>query len=381
MAVVLVTGASGFVGSHLVEALAERGDEVRCLVRRSSARGFLERLGVTLVEGDVTQPASLAAAVSGVDVVYNVAGMVSALRAVDQIRVNRDGVDNVARACAAQRDPPVHVLVSSIAAAGPAPRDGVRVEADRATPVSDYGRSKRQGELAAERWAARVPTTIVRPGIVYGARDRQLVLMFRSIARYHLHAVPCRLPPRLSFIYAPDLAQLLMEAADSGERLPSADELRARVSHASRVQRELVHPSGDGMDRDGETLAEWSSAAESQATRQSAHGEGYYFACGVEHPDLLEFGRMLADATETSRVLCLRMAPPLARIVAGVSQLGGRMTGRPAALNLDKIREAVAPSWACSGEKARRGLGFLPLRSLTQRLRETADWYRRQGWL
>src|SRR5205823_4142629 len=117
--------------------------------------------------GDVTEPDSLPAAVAGVDVVYNLAGLTKALRTSDQTRVNGSGVDHLAKLCAAQESPPVHVLVSSIAAGGPTPRGKLRYESDEPAPISNYGRSKREGEISAGRWANRVPTTIVRPGVVF----------------------------------------------------------------------------------------------------------------------------------------------------------------------------------------------------------------------
>src|SRR5688572_24591379 len=178
----LVTGSSGFIGSHLVEALRSRGEKVRCLVRGTSRREILERLGVEFAEGDVTRPETLAAAVQGVDVVYNLAGLTCALRAEDQSQVNGTGVENLARACAACDVPPVHVLVSSVAAAGPAPRNRLRLESEPPRPISNYGRSKRAGELAAEKYADRVPTTILRPGAVFGERDRLMFPMFQSVA-------------------------------------------------------------------------------------------------------------------------------------------------------------------------------------------------------
>ncbi|NLF07179.1 MAG: NAD-dependent epimerase/dehydratase family protein, partial [Pirellulaceae bacterium] len=131
MAKVLVTGASGFVGTHLVEALAERGDEVTCLVRKSSRLGTLRRLKFQLVYGDVTDRDSLAPAVAGRQIVYHIAGCTQALRPSQYYRVNRWGVANVAQVCAGQDSPPVLVTVSSLAAAGPAIDGRPKTETDR----------------------------------------------------------------------------------------------------------------------------------------------------------------------------------------------------------------------------------------------------------
>lgn len=354
MSVALVTGASGFIGSHLVEALAARGEEVRCLVRPTSNRRYLERHGARFYEGDVTDPESLAKAVIGVDVVYNLAGLTKALRTSDQTRVNGSGVDHVAKACAAMESPPVLVLVSSIAAAGPAPRGKLRLEADPPAPVSIYGRSKHEGEVSARRWADRVPTTIVRPGVVFGERDRLTLPMFQSINRLRMHAVVGFFPPQMSCIYAGDLAQILLSAGEKGERLKSCAN---------------GHSTGSDHGTNGANHA----CAEL--------GQGIYNACCPEYPDYRELGHMLARALDRRFIVCLPLPRPFHLVVGGISQFGGQIVGRPVILSIDKMREAAVSSWAVSCEKARAQLGFAPARPLADRLQQTAAWYREQRWL
>ena len=120
----LVTGSSGFIGSHLVEALRSRGEKVRCLVRGTSRREILERLGVEFAEGDVTRPETLAAAVQGVDVVYNLAGLTCALRAED----------HRARACQSSRSQElttVHTFESLFVGASTNSAPGARCNASK----------------------------------------------------------------------------------------------------------------------------------------------------------------------------------------------------------------------------------------------------------
>ncbi|MFH1919756.1 MAG: NAD-dependent epimerase/dehydratase family protein [Planctomycetota bacterium] len=121
MARVLVTGASGFIGSHLVAALVARGDCVTALVRKTSCLDRLESLGVSLARGDVTDPASLQRAVADQSVVYHLAGLIRSLRTRQLYTVNGEGVHHIAEACAGEPEPPVLVVVSSLAAAGPSP--------------------------------------------------------------------------------------------------------------------------------------------------------------------------------------------------------------------------------------------------------------------
>ena len=100
MAKVLVTGASGFIGSHLVSALVARGDDVTCLVRATSPVKGLEALGTRLAVGDVTRAGELVPAVCGQDIVYHLAGITSALNKRQFFRANREGTRNIAQACA-----------------------------------------------------------------------------------------------------------------------------------------------------------------------------------------------------------------------------------------------------------------------------------------
>ena len=257
MAKVLVTGASGFIGTHLVAALAARGDEVTCLVRQSSRVDSLRQAGARFVFGDVTDRGSLPAAVAGQSIVYHLAGCTQALDPRHFYRVNQRGVANVAQVCAGQTTPPVLVSVSSLAAAGPANDGQPKTEADRSEPVSHYGHSKRAGERAAEHFADRVPITIVRPPIVLGEGDRLGLPLFRSIARFGVHMVPGLDRRRFSLIHADDLVQLLILAAERGKRLP---------------------PRG----------------------RPESHGpQGYYFAACEEDPAYADLGRMVAEVDGT----------------------------------------------------------------------------------
>ncbi len=116
-------------------------------------------------------------------------------------------------------------------------------------------------------------------------------------------------------------------------------------------------------------------------TAQENAGQGYYFACRQEYPDYLEFGRLLQQALRLRYATYLLLPQPIAWLVGGISDLVGRVRGQSTSLNIDKIREASAESWACSCEAAQRDLGFQPQQPLLEQLQATADWYREHGWL
>ncbi len=230
MAAILVTGATGFIGSHLTQRLVAQGHAVRCLVRATSHTESLRTLGVELVEGNLFDGASVAGAVRGMDRVYHLAGLTSAVRRATLMQANGLGTWHVAKACAQQPVPPVLVYVSSVAAAGPTGRGQIRTEQDRPQPISNYGHSKRAGEVAVERLAERIPVTVVRPGIVFGQFGRELLPMFWSLGRLRVHAVAGYQSPRLSVIHVADLVELLVRASEDGRRLAPPNNTRNRAA-------------------------------------------------------------------------------------------------------------------------------------------------------
>ncbi len=338
MGEVLVTGASGFIGNHLVDKLLGRGERVRAFVRDPSRGERLEDHGADLAQGDVTDLESLRRAVSGASVVYHLAGVTKAFTARQYYEVNRRGVGHVARVCAEQESPPVLVVVSSLAAVGPA-NDRLHEESDEPQPVSLYGHSKRAGEQVAEKYSDRVPTTIVRPPMVFGEQDRTFFEMFKTVAVSGVHPVPGFVPKNYSVIHADDLVEALILAADHGKRLPA------------------------------------------DAARGGANGIGYYFASCDEHPTYYQLGRMIGAALGRRYTLTIPFGPQVVRAIGAFGEMSGRFRGQPAVMNWDKAREAMAGSWTCSPQKAKQELGFSLPCSLSERLSQTAQWYRDAGWL
>jgi nucleoside-diphosphate-sugar epimerase len=312
----------------------------RCLVRSASNTDGLPVDQVELVHGDIGRPETLAAGIGGADFVYHLAGRTAALNKEDLRRINVLGTYNVARQCARQSKPPTLIAVSSISAAGTAKQGCVRTERDPPAPISNYGRSKRAGERVVEQFAGHVPATIVRPGIVFGPRDRYVFKAFELIARLAFHPVPGYLAdPPLSIIHASDLVDLLIAAAERGSRIVPTRK-KARTYH-----------------------------------------RGYYSAVMDEHPSYLELGNRIAKAVGRSWVYPCRIPEPMMWLCGLGNELISHVRGKPDIFNVDKVREAFSGSWAYSPNLAQQELGWSPTASLDQRLCETIDWYRRHNWL
>ncbi len=176
----IVTGANGFVGSHLVERLLREGLEVVCLVRPTSDRKWIEGLSAQVRAEDPGDVEALARAVAGADFVFHVAGLTRGLTDEEYLAVNAEGtrriIEAVARSGAAIRR---FVYVSSLAAVGPNPTDRPLDETSEPRPQDSYGRSKLAGERIVLEAGGRMPVTIIRPPAVYGPRDSNFLPLFR----------------------------------------------------------------------------------------------------------------------------------------------------------------------------------------------------------
>jgi len=325
---VLVTGATGFVGSHLAAALAKRGDMVRCLARKPEAATFLSSLGAEAVPGSLDDAGSLQRAVRGVECVFHVAGLTAAGSEREFLEVNEGGTRRLVEAArAASPVPDRFVYVSSLAAVGPVARGGRLTEASPCRPLTPYGRSKLAGE-AVVRGSPALPWTIVRPGVVYGPRDRELLRLFR-IGRRGFAPVFGRGRQEVSIVHVADLVDAIARAANE----PRALGQTYHVAHPAPVtQRELA----------------------------------------------LAVGR----AARGGRAPLVLPVPPL--VAAPIVRAIGRAAaaaGRRSVVNADKLAEFLAPSWAASVAKAERELGWHARRDLADGLAETAAWYRAEGWL
>ena len=322
---VLVTGATGFIGAALAERLVARGDRVRALVRPTSRTGELERLGAELARGDVCELSTVDAAVEGCDWVIHLAGAIKALGTDELFRANAEGTRNVALACAAAARPPVLVYVSSLAAAGPS-RDGrPRIEEDAPAPVSRYGESKLAGEQAVRAVSGRVAASIVRPPLVYGPRDRELMPPLLRMARLGV-VLRAGGPKRYSALHVADLCDGILAVAERGRRVGAAGDAG-------------VYFLDDGGDHSWDEIA--------------------LAACDA----LGRRARVLALPEATSAV-----------VTAGASLLAA-LTRTATVLSLDKLKEMREPAWTCSSARATREVGYHPRFPLAEGMRDAVAWF------
>ena len=322
----LVTGASGFIGSNLLDRLLAEGVQVKCLVRRRSNRIWLGSQHLTLVSGDFHDPASMAPAVEDVDVVFHVAGATRAARRAEYFRGNLEATRNLLLACQEYGPKDQKVLfVSSLAAAGPSP--GHPLTEDREPrPVSAYGVSKLAAERAVLEFGRRRPVIVIRPPTVYGPRDRDTFMFFKSVQR-GLHVIPGRGAQKVSLVHVQDLVTGILLAVRSEQAL-------------GRV----------------------------------------YYICGEGHYDWQTVGDYLGRALGR-RFVTLYVPWGVMRLVALGGSLASHFIRNPTLLSLDKLHDIRQSNWLCTNERAKAEIGFQPAIDLLTGLATTAAWYKKMGWL
>ena len=301
---VAVTGASGFIGTNLTAHLSARGDRVRAVRRPFDRPDLVDTL-------------------RGCDVVVHLAGVISAAREDEYAAGNVRAARLVAEGSRAAGARIVHI--SSLAAAGPASRDAPRVEDDPPAPMTAYGRSKLAGERAIKdvrglRW------TILRPGVVYGPRDRAVLALFR-MARAGVLPLVGRETAAYTMIHV-------------------ADVVRAIEAGISRA------------DASGDTIF-------------------------VGHPEpvtaraLVEGVRDAAGGAAT----IVRVPQPVLWIAALAGEAVGTLRGKPVVINRRRYDELNAEGFVCRVDRLRDRLGIVAEIGLRDGLVQTAEWYRANGWL
>lgn len=325
---ILVTGASGFVGSFLVEECLRRNLNVYAGMRSTSSKEFLQDPRIHFLEMDFSDKVGLKAQMEQeqFDYIIHNAGVTGAPRLEDYWRVNFEYVKNLAEAVLAL-PPKKFTFISSLAAYGPANQDDLSdflKEEDIPNPINTYGATK----LESERYLSGLdefPYIFIRPAGVYGPRDKEFLAFFK-ILNAHIEGYVGFRRQHLAFIYVKDLARVVLDATLSSE-----------VQKAYFVS-------------DGRYYSQW------------------------------DLGRA---AKKILNKWTIRFHVPLTlvRLIAWVMELAGGGDGRFPTLNLEKVKILESRNWKCDIEPLKEDFNFIPQYDLEEGLEEALTWYKKNGWL
>ncbi len=324
---ILLTGASGFVGSHILDSLRRRGLDTALLLRPTSNRRFISPHlpDVEVRPGSIGDPDSLTYAMADITHVIHCAGVTKAVRTTGFYEVNQAGTRNLVSAVNGQVGRVQRfVHISSLAAVGPARRERPAREDDAPQPVSEYGKSKLAGEHEV-RNHCRAEYVILRPPAVYGPRDAEFLRLFRAV-KNHLLPKPGG-AQALSMVFVRDLAEAVVTC--------------------------LTHPA--------------------------AAGKTYFVAAR----EVVTARAMAEEIAAQMKVWTLPLPLPTALLwpVCLAQELASRLTGKPKVLSLQKFAELRAPGCVCDPTRLERETGCACLTTLKQGIAETLDWYREHHWL
>ena len=328
---ILITGASGFIGSFIVEEALRRGFETWAAVRGSSSRQFLTDERINFIELNLSSEEQLTEQLRGLqfDYVVHAAGVTKCLDKQDFHRINTEGTQHLVRVLLAlQMRIKRFVYISSLSIMGAIreqqPYTEI-LESDVAKPNTAYGKSK----LEAEKWLATVkdlPYVILRPTGVYGPRERDYFMMAKSIQSHTDFAVGYK-QQDITFVYVTDVVQavfLALEKGQSGRKYFLSDgEVYQSSTFSNLIRKELGNP--------------W----------------------------------------------WIRITAPIwvLRVVTFIGEYVGRLTGKVTALNNDKYNIMRQRNWRCDIEPARKELGYEPQVKLEEGVRRSIQWYKDNGWL
>lgn len=324
---VLVTGGTGFIGSHLVERLLARGDDVRCVAKDRLNVVMLDSTKVEVILGDLNNGLGRDRILDGVERVYHLAGVTKAARAREYFEGNCLATKRLLESCIRFGSNLKRFLyVSSQAAVGPSLGGQPVTEDSPYYPITDYGRSKMMGEMEVLKVRDLMPITIIRPSAVYGPRERDWLEYFKLI-KHGIQPLMGFGKKLLSLIHSDDLVDGIIAAAE--------------------------HPRAAGE---------------------------VYFLASEDAYSTEEIGDIVARLMNR-RTIRVRIPHVLVRAVGMLSGVLARLKDKAALFNYQKAIESLQSAWICSVEKAKSHFGFRQCVPLEDGILRTCRWYQEHGWL
>lgn len=324
---ILITGATGFIGSHLTEQLHMSGHELRCLVRKSSNLQWIKDLPIEYVEGDYFDPTSLRKAVEGIDIIYHSAGVTKSKTKAGYFEGNHIATKNILEAIRKTNlNLKRFIQISSQAAVGPSSANKPIDETTPFHPITTYGLSKMEAEKECYKFMNDFPITIVRPPAVYGPRDKDVFEFFNTMNK--------GLQPLIGF-----------------------KKTYVSLVHVKDLVRGIIL-SGESPRAIGQT----------------------YFIASERYYNWQEIGE-LTQKVMNKKVLRVHIPKSAVFVIAAIAEFGSLFSSKPALLNIEKAKDITQDHWTCSIKKAKEEIGYYESFKLEDGILDTLEWYKKNGWL
>lgn len=326
---VLITGATGFVGSHLAEMLKELGYDINCIHRKSSNLRWLKDKSYNIIEADLFNINSLKTAMTDIDYVFHLAGVTFAKDTADFLKGNAETTKNLIEA--------VHkycpnikrfVYLSSQTVGGPSISFDTPVNEDiPPNPLTSYGKSKKAAEDVILQNIGSIPYTIIRAPAIIGPRDTAIYDLFKT-ANMGIGTLIGFKPKYLSLLYVQDICTALVKSAESSEAINKAYYVSSKEFYSWDY---LIGTIGKSLGK--------------------------------------------------KRFITLKIPHFLVLTIAYLSELSGKISGKPPVFNYEKGIDFIQSYWTCSNQKAEKDFGFSQQVPIDEGIKLTINWYKENKWL
>ncbi|MCX7611522.1 MAG: NAD(P)-dependent oxidoreductase [Ignavibacterium sp.] len=325
--IAVVTGGTGFVGSHLVDLLLSKGYEVWCIVRKSSNLRWLNGKNVKLIDCGLNDKNALLKVIKDVDYIFHVAGVVKSKSKEGYFKGNVDTTRNLLEAVVENKvNLKRFVVVGSLTACGPSTDGLPKTELSICNPITTYGKSKLEEEKIALSYKHKVPITICRAPAVYGERDTEIFIYFKTFSKGLTTLIGFD-QKKLSLIHVQDLVEGIYLSSQSDRSI----------------------------------------------------GE-IYFISSEEFYTWEQINKITSEILN-KKALVVRIPHFVVYLIASIAQFLSYFSKNAATLNIEKAKDLTQRYWICDTSKAKEHFGYKQKIDIKEGIKRTVEWYKQKGWL
>ncbi len=323
----VITGASGFVGSHLTDLLLKENYKVRCIVRKTSNLKWLKDKNVEIHTCELTDKEGLKKIFYGADYIYHVAGVVKSKKPQGYFEGNVDTTRALLEVAEEFKENIKRFLVvSSQTSSGPSAIDNPITEEEPCKPITTYGRSKLAQEECAKTFMDRLPITICKVAAVYGERDTEIFIFFNTFSKGLMTSIGLK-DKQVSLLHVADVVRGLYLAAIS----------------------------------------------------QNSVGKSY-FITSEKYYTWKEVGDVTSKVMN-KKPIKVKVPHFIVYTIAAIAQFFSLFSSKAATLNIEKGKDITRPAWISDYRKAYKDFNFKQEISLEEGIRRTVEWYKKERWL